>query len=283
MREAGKETAEYEAFPGMKFELGAQVVSTGSSFEECEYTCSREQEGCAAFSYSASKKVCMKTAEQLHYSTKFNYYEKTGLSPGERKQMSERREVRQKAKQRRKWEQNFVRQSAQDDRNLNKAVEATEADERMKKSVEAEMELAKGDMKERKQKLLITAKRKERYEAMAKKKGTTAEMIEAEERETEAMKEVTEKQQMTLRNKLMNKKHPMPQLQRPQRKRSQHWSRQLPRQKSRKWRQNRQHGQKKHRQRKRQLRRKSRKLLLRANRLQLSNEAKNVSVRRTHP
>ena len=38
---AGKETAEYEAFPGMKFELGAQVVSTGSSFEECEYTCSR--------------------------------------------------------------------------------------------------------------------------------------------------------------------------------------------------------------------------------------------------
>merc|ERR1712196_428827 len=85
MREAGKETAEYEAFPGMKFELGAQVVSTGSSFEECEYTCSREQEGCAAFSYSASKKVCMKTAEQLHYSTKFNYYEKTGLSPGERK------------------------------------------------------------------------------------------------------------------------------------------------------------------------------------------------------
>merc|ERR1712100_39744 len=116
-----------------------------------------------------------------------------------RKQMSERREVRQKAKQRRKWEQNFVRQSAQDDRNLNKAVEATEADERTKKNVEAEMELAKGDMKERKQKLLITAKRKERYEAMAKQKGTTAEMIEAEERETEAMKEVTEKQQMTAR------------------------------------------------------------------------------------
>jgi len=78
-------------------------------------------------------------------------------------------------------------------------VEATEADERMKKNVEAEMERAKGDMKERKQKLLITAKRKERYEAMAKQKGTTAEMIEAEERETEAMKEVTEKQQMTAR------------------------------------------------------------------------------------
>lgn len=194
--DAGKETAEYEAFPGMKFELGAQVISTGRSFEECEYMCSREKQGCAAFSYSTSKKVCMRTADPLHYDDKFNYYEKTGVRDGQRKELSEKKEVNQKSVKRKKWEKNFVRQSERDDLSLKKAVEETEETEREKKQTEADMENTKMQMKEKKQKLVITAKRRARFEALAKQKGVSAEQLEVEERETEAMKEVANKEAM---------------------------------------------------------------------------------------
>jgi len=194
---AGKSLSTYESFAGLKFEVSAEVASRGRSFEECEYICTRAKQGCSGFSYSEADNVCIRTAEKLHYSPDYDYYEKNEESTSTIQTKKEQSENEGKKKKRDLFELKFEQSKKDEEKEFSDAVAKKQAEEKFEKHAEHHMQIQAEMVKEKRKKLVIAAKKANRYELEAKEQGVSVEEIRASEKAIEIDKEVAQKKAMS--------------------------------------------------------------------------------------
>jgi colicin import membrane protein len=187
-QDGDSQTAEYESFPGMKFQVSARVVRRGGSYSQCEYECSKAKEGCSGFTYSQRFRICMQTSEPIHYDNEFNYYEKTSLTSSEKRKVVEVKEVQKKQHQKNnlsddggKAEEEAIQRAVHKQKEVEQAEEAVEIEKQ--KAREANM------------KLEIASSRKARLVSKAKRLGLDAEKLVAQDQKNRAKKELDQKKQ----------------------------------------------------------------------------------------
>eukprot|EP00657_Telonema_sp_P-1_P008007 TRINITY_DN28485_c0_g1_i2.p1 TRINITY_DN28485_c0_g1~~TRINITY_DN28485_c0_g1_i2.p1 ORF type:complete len:195 (+),score=39.56 TRINITY_DN28485_c0_g1_i2:26-586(+) len=151
----GEATAEYESFPGLKYQVSAQVARRGGSYGQCEYMCTQGKDGCTGFSYAERIKVCMQTSQPLGYDDSFNYYEKTSIGSSEKRRMKERKETVNKQRVRKQWERTYVKKAMNEKQLMREAISTKEAEERFMKEAEQAAVLEQDLVKETGNKLSL--------------------------------------------------------------------------------------------------------------------------------
>jgi len=189
-------TTGYEEFAGMKFEVSGKVASRGRSKEECAYLCTRAKSGCSGYSYSDVGNICIRTAEPLHYSTNYDYYEKNEESSSRKRNQEEQKENNAKKYRKHMFTVNFEEAKKLGEVKFQEAVDKKEAEALFEKIAEKHM-FTQGEIaKETRKKFDLAVRKERRLKNEAQEASQAVKIQEKKFENVEKRKELAEKDKM---------------------------------------------------------------------------------------